>query len=196
MEKIQQVLQSILEKIRNAITKIVNQNNSTKQLGNGNYHIYNENGRIIIQNDNEDIPINLGTPTNGIINIAGVELSIDAIEIKENQININESLTLGEDGKLYLRGKRICNDEVNDEMIRQARQNNGKFSVHVDSNTGKVIMTDPEKYRSEMYDDEARKKTEQVSKKWRENSERTRENEKENNNKNNEEHNMQDENDR
>lgn len=194
MDKVQQLLKSLLEKIKSLIKMVIKDNN-IKQLEEGNYHICQEGSRAMLKSEEMEDAIYLGKGSNVIFtDIPGLELPIGAFEMNGNNVVIKDPITLKEDGKLYIKGRPLCtNEKLNEEIVNQFRQN-GKFNVNIDRNTGEIIKTDAEKYRSEMYDDEARKKTEEVSKEWRENSERTRENEKENRTKNNEENDKSDEN--
>lgn len=193
MEKIKEVLKNILTKIAQAI-KNIGQNQNKKMLEQQNYYDIRTEKSNIVDNNSLGEEIYIG-PTDGIVfGIGGLELPIDSFEIEGNNININEEVTFTEDGRMLMRGKDICkNQQMREEIARQIKQNGTVTSFRTDSH-GNVIKTDAEKYRDEMYDDEARKKTEEVSKEWRENSERTRENEKENSTKNNEENDKSDEN--
>lgn len=187
MEKIQQLIQNIIEKIKRLIETITNNSNDMKQLQDGNYHIYQGENQRILENNEIVREIHLDDNVKAIFtNIPGMELPIGAFEIEGNNVILKEPMTIGEDGKLYMRGIRVYpNDELNDEIIRQYKQN-GRFRVCIDRSTGEIIKTDSEKYREEMYDEEARKKTEKVSKEWRENKEQTRDAEREKNEEENE----------
>lgn len=159
MEKIQQLIQNIIEKIKRLIETITNNSNDMKQLQDGNYHIYQGENQRILENNEIVREIHLDDNVKAIFtNIPGMELPIGAFEIEGNNVILKEPMTIGEDGKLYMRGIRVYpNDELNDEIIRQYKQN-GRFRVCIDRSTGEIIKTDSEKYREEMYDEEARKK--------------------------------------
>lgn len=88
-----------------------------------------------------------------------------------NKINVKERVTITPDGKMYMRGQEICtNESIQEEIARQIKQNGKPSEVTVDGK-GNVVKTESEKYRNDMYDDEARKKTEEVSANWEEKQE-------------------------
>lgn len=168
MEKIKEIFKKLLEKVNSMINGI----KDVKMLEKENYYIY----KILKPNMVNEVEIGknieyVGEISEGTFCIGGLELPIGSFEIKGNDIDVNEQVTITPDGQMYMRGKPICNNEkIQEEIARQIKQNGRPTQVKVDEN-GDIIKTDAEEYRSEMYDDDARKRTEQVSKNWEEKQE-------------------------
>ncbi len=193
MEKIKELLKKLLEKIGNSI-KNKEKNNEIKMLQKANRYTWKaENYTMVEQQEMEEEPYVVNEAT---FAIGGLELPIGSFEIQRKDgevfVDIKEEVTISPDGKMYINGKQICkNEKIQEEIARQIKQNGKPSQVVMDSD-GEIVKTDSEKYRNGMYDDAARKRTEKVSKNWKENREQTKENERENKGNEKEDENEQD----
>lgn len=169
METIKEILKSVWETVQNALKALSKE--QTKRLAEENYYTYRpENYKIVPETEIGESEY-LGEIETGTFQIAGLSLPIGSFEIKGNTISVKEKVTITPDGKMYMRGKEICtNEKMQTEIARQIKQNGKPSGVVVDGN-GDIVKTESEKYRNEMYDDEARKKTEEVSANWKEKQE-------------------------
>ncbi len=184
MEKIKEIIKGFLEKIGNLIKNKEN-SNETKMLEKANRYTWKmENYKLV--EEQEEVPQEYAIKEASLM-VGGLELPIGSFEIQRKNgdvfIDVKDQVTITEDGKMYIKGKQICKDEeIQGEMARQIKQN-GKPGQVVVNSSGEIVKTDSEKYRNEMYDDDARKRTEEVSNKWNEEQKQTqRENQKENTN--------------
>lgn len=181
MEKIKELLKKLLEKIGNIINN-KEKGNETKMLEKANRYTWKAQKYRMVEEQEmiqEEYAVKDAT-----LAIGGLELPIGSFDIQRKNgevfVDIKEEVTISPDGKMYIKGKQICkNEKIQEEIARQIKQN-GKPSQVVMDSSGEIVKTDSEKYRNEMYDDDARKRTEQVSNKWNENREQEKENERDN----------------
>lgn len=181
MEKIKELLKKLLEKIGNIINN-KEKGNETKMLEKANRYTWKAENYTVVEEqkmEEESYVVNEAT-----LAIGGLELPIGSFEIQRKDgevfVDIKEEVTILPEGKMYINGKQICkNEKIQEEIARQIKQNGKPSQVVMDSD-GEIVKTDSEKYRNEMYDDEARKRTEEVSNNWEKNREQTKENEREN----------------
>lgn len=179
-------IKELLKKILYNIGKIINNNEGkikeTKMLEKANRYTWKaQNYKMVEEQEmirGEDV-VNEAT-----FAIGGLELPIDSFEIQRKNgeifIDIKEEVTISPDGKMYIKGKQICkNEKIQEEIARQIKQNGKPSQVVMDSN-GEIVKNDSEKYRNEMYDDDARKRTEEVSNKWNESTQQEKEKERDN----------------
>lgn len=179
MEKIKELLKKLLEKIGDII-KNNEKGNEIKMLEKANRYTWKaQNYKMVGEQElTEEHIVKEAT-----LAIGGLELPIGSFEIQSNNgemfVDIKEEVTISPDGKMYINGKQICKDEkIQEEIARQIKQN-GKPSQVVMDNNGEIIKTSSEQYRNEMYDHNARERTEEISKKWEE-RQTQRENERDN----------------
>lgn len=179
MDKIKELLKKLLENIA-SIIKNNQKGNETKMLEKASRYTWKaQNYKMVGQQEVDEEHI----VKEATLSIGGLELPIGSFEIQSNNgemfVDIKEEVTISPDGKMYINGKQICKDaKIQEEIARQIKQNGKPSQVVMDSN-GEIIKTDSEKYRNEMYDDDARKRTEEVSNKWNEEERQTqKENEK------------------
>lgn len=182
MEKIKELLKKLLDNIR----KIINNNDGkikeTKMLEKANRYTWKaQNYKMVEEQEmiQGEYVVNEAT-----FAIGGLELPIGSFEIQRKNgeifVDIKEEVTISPDGKMYIKGKQICkNEKIQEEIARQIKQNGKPSQVVMDSD-GEIVKNDSEKYRNEMYDDDARKRTEEVSNKWNENNQQEKQNERDN----------------
>lgn len=170
METIKELFKEVWEKIQNLVKTLTN-NQTTKALPTGDRYTYKAENYEIVSQLEETTSQYLGEIESGIFEVGGLKLPIGSFEMEDNNINVKEKVTITPDGKMYMRGQEICtNESIQEEIARQIKQNGKPSEVTVDGK-GNVVKTESEKYRNEMYDDEARKKTEEVSANWEEKQE-------------------------
>ncbi|MCI8640841.1 MAG: hypothetical protein HFJ59_03090 [Clostridia bacterium] len=167
MEKIKNIVSNLLEKINDLIKNVLG-NNGTKMLLEENYYVYKMVNRQIVNGYNEGKEIHVGEIGEAIFKVAGLELPIGSFKIEGKNIEVNEEVIISEDGEMYMRGKPICNNsQIKADIARQIKQNGDITQpIRVDE-SGNLIRTNPEVYRNESYDEEARKRTEKVSEYYR-----------------------------
>ena len=181
MGKIKELLKKILEKIGNIINN-KEKSNETKMLEKANRYTWKAQNYKMVQEQEilqQEYEVNEAT-----LAIGGLELPIGSFEIQRKNgeifVDIKEEVTISPDGKMYIKGKQICkNEKIQEEIARQIKQNGKPSQVVMDSD-GEIVKNDSEKYRNEMYDDDARKRTEEVSNKWNENKQQEKQNERDN----------------
>lgn len=170
METIKELFKEAWEKVQNLIKSLTN-NQTRKALPEADRYTYKTEDYDIVPQMQEENAQYLGEIESGVFEIGGLKLPIGSFEMDGNNINIKEKVTITPDGKMYMRGQEICtNESIQEEIARQIKQNGKPSEVTVDGR-GNIVKTEAEKYRNEMYDDEARKKTEEVSANWEERQE-------------------------
>ncbi len=170
METIKEIFKQAWEKVQDLIKALTN-NQPKKALPKGDRYTYKTENYEIVPQIEESATQYLGEIQNGTFEVGGLKLPIGSFEMDGNKINVKERVTITPDGKMYMRGQEICtNESIQEEIARQIKQNGKPSEVTVDGK-GNVVKTESEKYRNDMYDDEARKKTEEVSANWEEKQE-------------------------
>lgn len=175
MEKLNELFKKVLEKLK-TVMQVLSGKDKMKTLESENYYIFKilsseVNDEIEMQNNMMQDSIYLGKVQSAVFEVGGLQLPIGSFEINGNNIDIKEQVKITPEGKMYMRGKEICyNENIQKEVSRQIQQNGKPTQVRINGN-GEIIKTDSEKYRNEMYDDAARKRTEKVAEDWKEKQE-------------------------
>ncbi len=170
MEKLNELFKKALEKLK-TIMQALSGKDKVKALESENYYTFKMlSSKVSDKIEMQDV-IYMGKVQSATFKIGGLKLPMDSFEINGNEINVKEHVTITPEGKMYMRGQEICdNENIQQEIARQIKQNGKATQVRVNEN-GEIIKTESEEYRSEMYDDDARKRTEKVAKDWKEKQE-------------------------
>ena len=170
-------IKEILNKFKNMVKRIMT-GNIKGRLPEGNFSNF-RNSKISNNWVNNQIYGGIVSPENSYLEINGLRLPFGSFEINDNgNIKIKEELQYTPDGRILMRGENIASEGLQQELARQMRQNGRLPSGVILNREGEVVETvyrdeeetkksASENYRSEMYDPEARRKTEEVSKKYR-----------------------------